>query len=120
MFNKLHINIPFANALAQMPKYEKFIKNFLTNKRKLEEHKTMMLNEECSANLLNKLPPKLKDSGSFSIPCTIGNSYFEKILCDLGANINFMPLSIFRKLGSREVEPTTVTPTGRQIHTSME
>jgi len=55
MFKKLHINIPFAKALAQMPKYAKFMKEILRNKRKLEDHETVMLNEECSAILINKL-----------------------------------------------------------------
>ena len=109
MFKKLHINIPFAEALAQMPKYAKFMKEILRNKRKLEDHETVMLNEECSAILLNKLPPKLKDPGSFTIPCTIGNSYFEKALCDLGASINLMPLSVFRTLGLGEPKPTSVS-----------
>ena len=65
MFKKLHINIPFAEALAQMPKYAKFMEEILRNKKKLEDHETVMLNEECSAILLNKCPPKLKDPGSF-------------------------------------------------------
>ena len=107
-FSKLRINIPFVNALAQMSKYEKFIKEILRNKRKLEDHETVMLNEGCSAILLNKLPSKLKDPGSFSMPCTIGNCYFKKSLCDLGANTNLLPLSVFRKLGLREVTPTVV------------
>ena len=109
MFKKLHINIPFAEALSQMPSYAKFLKDILSNKRKLEEHETVMLTEECSAISLNKLPPKLKDPGSFTIPCTLGHSYFDKALCDLGASINLMPLSIFRKLGLGEVKTTTVS-----------
>ena len=44
-----------------------------------------------------------------SIPCTIGNVVFEKALCDLGANINLRPLSIFRRLRLGEAKPTTVT-----------
>ena len=44
-----------------------------------------------------------------NIPCKIGNSIFERDLCDLGANINLMPLSIFRRLGLGEARPTTVT-----------
>jgi len=47
------------------------MKEILRNKKKLEDHETVMLNEECSAILLNKVLPKLKDSGSFSIPCII-------------------------------------------------
>ncbi|CAA0841015.1 Unknown protein, partial [Striga hermonthica] len=50
----------------------------------------------------------LKDPGSFTVPCTIGNIFFSKALCDLGSSINLMPLSIFRKLGLGEVKPSTV------------
>jgi len=60
-----------------MPKYAKIMKEILRNKRKLEDHETIILNKECSAILLNKLPPKLKNPESFTITCTIGNSYFE-------------------------------------------
>ena len=67
------------------------------------------LTEECSAILQWKLPQKLKDPGSFTIPCTIGNAIFERALCDLGASINLMPLSIFKRLGLGEARPTTVT-----------
>ncbi|XP_052197378.1 uncharacterized protein LOC127804544 [Diospyros lotus] len=109
VFKKLHINIPFAEALSQMPSYAKFMKEIISNKRKLEEHETVMLTEECSAILQNKLPPKLKDLGSFTIPCTIGSLYFERSLCDLGASINLMPFSIFQKLGLGEAKPTRVS-----------
>ncbi|XP_052204069.1 uncharacterized protein LOC127809347 [Diospyros lotus] len=109
VFKKLHINIPFAEALSQMPSYAKFMKEILSNKRKLEEYETVMLIEECSAILQNKLPPKLKDLGSFTIPCTIGSLYFEWSLCDLGASINLMPFSIFQKLGLGEAKPTRVS-----------
>ncbi|XP_016699982.1 uncharacterized protein [Gossypium hirsutum] len=57
----------------------------------------------------NKLPPKLKDPGSFTIPCNIEKSYCGKALCDLGASINLMPKSIFKLLGIGKVRPTTVT-----------
>ena len=52
---------------------------------------------------------EIKDPGSFTILCTIGNAVFERALCDLGARINLMPLSIFRRLGLGEAKPTTVT-----------
>lgn len=54
--------------------------------------------EECSARFQHELPPKLKDQGSFVIPCNIGNKYIDKTLCDLGASINFIPLSLFLKI----------------------
>ena len=109
VFKKLHINIPFADALEQMPSYVKFMKVILSKKRRLSNFVTVNLTKECSAILQRKMPQKLKDPGSFTIPCTIGNSIFEKALCDLGASINLMPLSIFRQLGLGEARPTTVT-----------
>ena len=95
-FKKLQINIPFAEALEQMPNYVKFMKDILSRKRRLSNFEIVNLSEECSAILQRKLPQKLKNLGSFTIPCKIGNSIFEKALCDLGASINLMPLSIFR------------------------
>ncbi|XP_062100277.1 uncharacterized protein LOC133806169 [Humulus lupulus] len=59
-------------ALEQMPSYAKFINDILSKKRKMEEYKTVALTEECSATLQRKLPPKLRDLGSFTISCTVG------------------------------------------------
>ena len=109
VLKKLHINIPFADALEQMLNYVKFMKYILSKKRKLLEFKIVNLTQECSAILQRKLPRKLKDPRNFTIPCKIGNSIFERALCDLGANINLMPLSIFRRLGLGEYRPTMVT-----------
>ena len=109
VFKKLHINIPFVDALEQMPSYVKFMKDIISQNRRLADFETVNLTEECSAILQRKLPQKLKDPGIFTIPCTIGNAIFERALCDLGASINLMPLSIFKHLGLGEARPTTVT-----------
>ncbi|XP_022845337.1 uncharacterized protein LOC111368339 [Olea europaea var. sylvestris] len=77
-----------------MPNYAKFMKEVISNKQKLEEYETVKLTEECSAIFQKKLPQKRKDPDSFTIPCTIGSSSFEKALCDLGASINLMLLSV--------------------------
>ncbi|XP_062114137.1 uncharacterized protein LOC133825171 [Humulus lupulus] len=71
VFKKLHINIPFVEALEQKPNYVKFMKEILSKKRKMEDYETVALTEECSAILQRKLPQKLRDLGSFTIPCTI-------------------------------------------------
>ncbi|XP_062118687.1 uncharacterized protein LOC133832343 [Humulus lupulus] len=92
-----------------MPNYVKFLKEILTKKRRLGEFETVALTEGCSAMLKSKIPPKLKDPGSFTIPCSIGGRDVERALCDLGASINLMPMSIFKKLGIGEARPTTVT-----------
>ncbi|XP_062093524.1 uncharacterized protein LOC133799531 [Humulus lupulus] len=109
VFKKLHINIPFAEALEQMLSYVKFMKEILSNKRKMGDYETMALTEECSAILQRKLPQKLRDPGSFTIPCTTGEFECKHALCDLGASINLMPLSVFRRLGLGKARPTAVT-----------
>src|SRR3954463_14828122 len=75
----------------------------------MEEHETVMLTEASSAILRKKLPPKLKDPGSFSIPCMIGDTQFNNALCDLGASVNLMPFSLFEKLEVGDVKPTTIS-----------
>lgn len=109
VFKKLQINIPFADALEQMPSYVKFMKDILSKKRKFGEHETVALTEGCSALLQHKLPKKLKDPGSFTIPCEMGHTFSGLALVDLGASINLMPLSIFKKLGIGECRPTSIT-----------
>ncbi|TYG88942.1 hypothetical protein ES288_A12G061300v1, partial [Gossypium darwinii] len=109
LFKQLHINLPFVEAISQMPTYAKFLKELLTNKRKLEELPTVKLNEECSTILQNKVPTKLKDPGSFTIPCLIGSLNIEKALADLGAIINLMPYKMFKQLGLGEPKPTRMS-----------
>ncbi|GJX18127.1 DNA-directed DNA polymerase [Tanacetum coccineum] len=106
---QLHINLPFIEALAQMPKYAKFLKGLLTNKARLEEACKIIMNERCSAVLLNKLPSKEKDPGSFTIPCDIGQLHIDNALADLGASISLMPYTMYKKLGLGEPKATRMS-----------
>nr|GEZ24672.1 reverse transcriptase domain-containing protein [Tanacetum cinerariifolium] len=108
MFKQLHLNITLAEALVLMPKYQKMLKALLSNKEKLQELANTPLNENCSAVILKKLPEKLGDPGKFLIPC--GFSELKcKALSDLGASINLMPLSVWKKLGLPDLIPTRMT-----------
>ncbi|XP_019246291.1 PREDICTED: uncharacterized protein LOC109225938 [Nicotiana attenuata] len=104
----VQINIPLVDILQEVPKYAKYIKDIVANKRRLTEFETVALTEECSSRIQGKLPQKLKDPGSFTIQITIGKHAVGRALCDLGVSINLMPLSIFRQLGLGEPRPTTV------------
>ncbi|XP_015960332.1 uncharacterized protein LOC107484228 [Arachis duranensis] len=106
IFKKLQINIPFAEALVKMPLYAKFLKELMTRKRNWGEKETVVLTEECSAIIQKKLPQKMKDPGSFQIPCIIGDITIEKALCDLGASINLMSLNMMRRMRIEETKPT--------------
>ncbi|KAJ9180959.1 hypothetical protein P3X46_009139 [Hevea brasiliensis] len=79
VLQKLYINIPFTEALSQMPSYAKFLKEILSKKRKLEDYGTGALTEE------------------------------YKALCDLGASVSLMPLSICKKLEIGKLKPTTIS-----------
>ncbi|KAL8492420.1 hypothetical protein ACS0TY_023852 [Phlomoides rotata] len=80
----------------------------MSHKRRIGEYETVTLTEECSAILQAKLPQKLKDPGSFTLPCKIGKDGNYRALCDLGASINLMPLSLFKTLGLGELKSTTM------------
>ena len=82
-----------------MPKYARFLNKLLSNKRKVKELSTMTLSEECFAILQNKLPKKLKDPRSFTLPYLISNLVVEKALANLRASINLIPYELFKKLG---------------------
>ena len=81
-FKKIEINIPFAEALAQMPNYAKFMKGNMSKKGKFAEKEVVSLTATCSAVIQRSLPVKMQDPGSFTIPCTIGNVEFKRALCD--------------------------------------
>ena len=109
IFKKIEINIPFVEVINQMPIYTKFLKDMLNKKRKLAEEGIVNFTATCSAVIRQKLPAKMKDPGSFTIPCSIGKYEFKKALCDSGASINLMPLSVVRRLNLGELTPTTIT-----------
>nr|GEY93753.1 reverse transcriptase domain-containing protein [Tanacetum cinerariifolium] len=99
---------PIQRNFVLMPKYQKMLKSLLSNKEKLQELANTPLNENCSTVILKKLPEKLGDPGKFLIPC--GFSELKcKALADLGASINLMPLSVWRKLGLPDLIPTQMT-----------
>ncbi|KAM2080862.1 hypothetical protein ACFX1T_034574 [Malus domestica] len=92
-----------------MPAYGKFFKELNNYKRKYGPHEKVVVSENVSAVLQRKLPPKLKDPGSFSINITIGDKKVEKAMLDLGASINLMPYSVYLQLGLGELKATTIS-----------
>ena len=98
MFKKIEVNIPFLEALTQMPHYAKFMKDILSKKKKIVEEGVVSLTATYSVVIQRSLPVKMQDPSSFNIPCTIGNSEMGKTLCDSGASINLMSLSVVKRL----------------------
>ncbi|GJT35583.1 reverse transcriptase domain-containing protein [Tanacetum coccineum] len=109
IFQDLCFDISFADALILMPKFASAVKSLLTNKEKLFKLAKTPLNKHCLAVLLNKLPKKLGDPDKFLIMCDFSGMDECLALADLGASINLMPLSVWKKLSLPELTPTCMT-----------
>jgi hypothetical protein len=95
VFKQVQINIPFLDAIQQIPSYAKFLKDLVTVKRKTNVPKKAFMTEQVSAILQCKLPLKYKDPGCHTITCMIGVSQIERALLDLGASVNLLPYSVY-------------------------
>ncbi|GKB46705.1 reverse transcriptase domain-containing protein [Tanacetum coccineum] len=109
IFKDLSFEISLTDALILMPKFASTLKALIGNKEKLSEMARTPLNEHCSAVILNKLPEKLGDPGKFLIPCDFPRMDECLALADLGASINLMPLSVWKRLSLPELTPTCMT-----------
>nr|GEY68052.1 reverse transcriptase domain-containing protein [Tanacetum cinerariifolium] len=109
IFQDLHFDIIFADALLLMPKFDSTIKSLLANKDKLSELAKIPLNKNCSGMILKKLSEKLGDPDKFLIPCDFLGMDICHALADLGASINLMLLSIWKNLSLPELTPTQMT-----------
>nr|GEW84942.1 reverse transcriptase domain-containing protein [Tanacetum cinerariifolium] len=98
IFHDLHFELSFADTLVYMPKFAPMFKKLLNNKDKLIELTKTPLNENCSAVVLKKLLEKLGHPGRFLIPCDFSEFNNCLALADIGASINLMSLSIWKKL----------------------
>ncbi|CAN6586155.1 unnamed protein product [Malus baccata var. baccata] len=103
-FRKVQVNIPLLDAIKQVPRYAKFLKELCTTRKRISTKEVVKVGENVSAILQRKLPPKCKDPGSFTIPCVIGNTTFESAMLDLGASINVMPYSIYASMNLGELK----------------
>ncbi|GKC72307.1 reverse transcriptase domain-containing protein [Tanacetum coccineum] len=109
IFQRLHFDLSFADAFLHIPKFSSTFKSLLTNKVKLFELENTPLNENCSVVLLKKLPEKLRDPSKLLIPCDFPELDECLALADLGASVNLMPLSVWKKLSLLELTPTRMT-----------
>ncbi|RDX86313.1 hypothetical protein CR513_32362, partial [Mucuna pruriens] len=112
MFQKVEINIPLLDAMKQIPKYVKFLKELCVHKRKKMKGgvelggimSTLTRNEYFTAEAQQALPKKCRGPKIFSIPCTIGDYTFTNAMLDLGASINVMPTSKLPRGQPKEAE----------------
>nr|GEU51411.1 reverse transcriptase domain-containing protein [Tanacetum cinerariifolium] len=105
----IRINIPFVDILVEMPNYGKFLKDLVCNKHKIEKNSAGFLSNKSSFIIQNKVPPKIRDLGSFLIPCNFNKAYSCNALADLDASINLMMHSLYPKLYLETLKPTKMS-----------
>jgi hypothetical protein len=110
VFKKVELNLPLLDAIKQIPKYAKFLKELCTTKRtfKLKGHEMVSIGAVVSAIVQKNMPLKQKDPGVFTIPCVIGNASFKRALCDLGASISVMPKHVYDSLSLEPLNKTSI------------
>jgi hypothetical protein len=102
----LFLQIPLTEAI-KMPPYLKYMKDIVSNKRKIpcEEISTLLANYSFDG----KVPEKLGDPAILTIPCSIKNNYVRTSLCDLGAGVSVMPFSLYKRLDLEKLILTDIS-----------
>ncbi|RDY03788.1 hypothetical protein CR513_12576, partial [Mucuna pruriens] len=117
MFRKVEINIPLLDAIKQISKYSKFLKELCVHKGKKMKGSVeiggivsaLTRNEDFTTGAQQALPKKCRDPKIFSVPYTIGDCTFADAMLDLRASINVMQTSIYKSLNFCDLEPTRMT-----------
>nr|GEY15735.1 reverse transcriptase domain-containing protein [Tanacetum cinerariifolium] len=109
IFKDMSFEISFTDALILMPKFASTLKTLIGNKKKLSEMARTPLNEHCSAVFLKKLPKKLGDPSNFLIPCDFPDVVECLALADLGASLNLILFSVWKRLSLPNLTPTCMT-----------
>ena len=99
VLRQVKVNIPLLDMIKQVSTYENFLKDLCTVKRGFNVNKKAFLTEHVSAIIECKTPVKYKDLGCPTISVNIEGTCVEKALLDLGASVNLLPYSMYKKLG---------------------
>ncbi|KAG7530591.1 hypothetical protein ISN45_Un28g000010, partial [Arabidopsis thaliana x Arabidopsis arenosa] len=106
---EVELRIPLVDALPLIPDSHKFLKDLIVE-RIQEVQGMVVLSHECSAIIQKKIiPKKLSDPGSFTLPCSLGPLAFNRCLCDLGASVSLMPLSVAKRLGFTQYKSCNIS-----------
>lgn len=114
------MNIPLVEALEHISSYVRFLKDILIKKQWSGQFETLCLTMDCSTILTSKILYKTKDPGSFAILVAIRGQKIKRALYDLGASINLMLLSVYKKLrNGRSKAYHYDTSTGGSLHSQI-
>ncbi|KAL4391072.1 hypothetical protein AHAS_Ahas03G0208500 [Arachis hypogaea] len=93
-FKNVEVTIPLYQAIQQVPKYAKFLKDVCTHKDKIGELNKRPVDDSISSLTLEKC----NDPGSCLVTFLIGGMKFIDCMCDLRACVSIMQLPIYERL----------------------
>ncbi|KAL0716263.1 hypothetical protein Bca4012_065585 [Brassica carinata] len=101
--------MPLSDAMKVSPSIKKYVKDMLSNSFPSSEHNFMMVSEEVSAMIQERIPIKQPDHGSFVLDCNIHDEWFQTSLCDLGSSMNLIPYYVAVTLELTQFKPRNIT-----------
>jgi len=105
-FSQVKINIPFRDAIQQIPPYARFLKDICTTKRATSVPKKAFSASSATSILSHQIPVKYKDPECPTISIVIGDQLIHRALLDLGASVNLIPFTEYEILGLGHMKPT--------------
>ena len=106
MIRPIFLHMRLTDMLKVNP-YAKYMKDIVTNKRKIPEAEISTM--PSNYTFKGGIPKKLGDPGVPTIPCSIKRNYVKTALCDLGAGVSVMPLSLYCRLLLNKLTPTEIS-----------
>ncbi|XP_016166380.1 uncharacterized protein LOC107609060 [Arachis ipaensis] len=94
IFKNVEVTVPLFQAIQQVPKYAKFLKDICTNKEKIGELNKRSVDD----SIFFLIPEKYNDPGPCLVTCLIGGIKFIDCMSDLGVCVSIMPLPIYERL----------------------
>nr|XP_025678761.1 uncharacterized protein LOC112778680 [Arachis hypogaea] len=94
IFKNVEVTVPLFQAIQQVPKYSKFLKDVCTHKDKIGKFNKRPVDDSISS----LIPEKYNDPDPYLVTCLIGGIKFMDCMCDLGACVSIMPLPIYERL----------------------
>lgn len=105
----IEITMPLLDAFMLVPPYQNFLQDVVLEKAR-ELQGTVQLTHKCRAIIQRKVvQKKLGDPGSFTLPYSLGPLAFNSCLCDLGASVSLMPLTVAKRLGFEKYKDCKIT-----------
>ncbi|XP_042051393.1 uncharacterized protein LOC121796653 [Salvia splendens] len=109
VIRKVNVDVSLVDLFTNFPKFSKFFKDMMANKKKLQDEGIVALSMNCSQLISGMMPMKKRELGSCVIPCEIGNTIFTKCLLDQGSRISLMALKTARAIGLEDrMEPIDI------------